>query len=903
MFKFQNAFRLPSLLTICVCTALSAVADESAEPVWGRVLGVYSRHKTLSAGEPEFPFYSQVEVGGNPDWTSASKVTMDTSAIPAEDLATLPTDAFDFTAYTSEQDDGKYTTFVSPAVFTPGATYRMNLYVNEVYSSQCRSQYVEINGERIKDANGDDFWFYPSDVNLSGNHSVKKAWKIVFSNVVAKADGTIIWAFPRKTDKSAMNIVTFDGTNMPTRPVLSFTAVNESKISLVWAPCPDALAYIVERKSGEADWEELVRTRGTSFDDLTAGVGVYSYRVVASNGVGVVASEEKSHGARRVLSALHLGQPGSVLGRFVPADPFLSGFYKSRKLSGKPVGIPPELVGCEDVFTAFGYLYPAGVTFTFTNLTPNAVYDMRLWTMEVWNEISDDNHRLFSVSVNDTLVTNNISAWALSGHTLRKPVPIDFQGTTDVDGKLRVLVQSVKDMGIVVGMELFAPLGTSLTPPPLVAYPAREYIRLVAEGRVAGGRYEYQYRDSEGAEWTTLATDAPGWGFYDVTAPADGTRTYRARVLEGDTEGPWSAEVTTTRGGRSPYAAFRVNHTLHSDTMANPPAGWVDGEQFRTSVHEERLLCSTALATTTFDLSRVVNPAPMDVYRTQFYVNDDKKNYTFEFPGFDPAQDYIIRVHAVETWTGVDKAGVRTYALGIGGAVSPENEVMDSYVAAGSNHNVAAVWEVPARPALDGVIRFGVRRGNQNPVMRGTEIIPVTTVEPFSFDGQVQTAWYAATSASSMRGIAEPCVAEAVHDGWSWTAADIPTACADGRPRLVARGRVFAPTRGTYTFSVAANGAVRLWLDTVTNALNAASCAVGTPQTTAPIELEVGCHELLVEYLPGEGSDFALTLAWTGDAGSQPLAAATSAPSAAPGLRGSPGSGGPGRWGMRSRLA
>ncbi len=883
MFRCLNAFRLSAFLTICACVALSSAADESAEPVWGRVLGVYSRHKTQSVGSPEFPFYSQMEINADAIETTASASVVDTSTIPADELATLPSDAFTFTAYVNKGSTGTRI-FTTPAIFTPGATYRMNFYVNEPYSVKCRSQYAAINGTRIKDENDEDFWFYPSDINLSGNHAVDKVWKMVFSNVVARADGTITWSFPTKSDNPTMNIVTFDGTNLPVRPVVSARAVNNRQTALSWNVCRDTLAYIVERSTDNgASWTELGRTKETSFEDLASDSDARSYRVVASNGVGVATSDVVSANFRRVLAALHLGQPGRVLGRFVPADPFVSGFYKSRT-TGAPREVPFEIQDSEDVFTAFAYLYSEGLTFAFTNLTPNAFYDMRIWTMEVWNAISSDDYRRFSVSVNDVLVTNNISSWALSGHVLNKPVSVDFAGTADAEGCLRVKAKSVSDTGIVVGLELLAPVGAALAAPSLKAYPSREYVRLVANDRVAE-YYEYQYRDSDTSEWTTLATKAPGWGFRDLTAPTDGTRAYRARLIEGNLTGPWSEVVTATRGGRSVYEALRVNHTRHPATMANPPEGWVDGEQFRTSVHEENVLCSTTLATTTYDLSRVANPAPMDVYRSQFYANDDRKNYAFEFPGFDPEQDYIIRVHAVETWDGITKAGMRTYALGLGGAVLPANEVMDSYVAAGSNINVAAVWEVSARPALDGVIRFGVKRGNQNPVMRGTEIVPVAAGGT-SFDGQVQTAWYAATADSTMRGISEPCVAEKTHAGWSWTAADVPAACASGRTRLVARGRIFVPVNGTYAFSAAANGAVRLWVNTATNLLAVDNGTVGAPQESEPVELAVGFHELLVEYLPGVEADFALTLAWTGDAGNQPLAAATMAPSVAPGLTG-----------------
>ncbi|MDO5318022.1 MAG: PA14 domain-containing protein [bacterium] len=858
----MNRTRTLKVLAVCTVWGLGfGLYAEEAEPVWGRVLGVYCQHDTKS-GSPEFPFYSQKQINPNSISTSANAAVPDTSALDPAEVASLPRDAFTYTGYVSEESS-VFTTFKTPAVFTPGATYRMNIYLNEPYQVNTRSQFVEINGERVKDAMGQDLVVDPSNIDFSGTKVAKKVWKFVVSNVVASADGTISWGFPRNKNKSAMNVVTFDGTALPATPALS-AAANAASVSLSWTPCTDTLAYLVERQDASGTWTTIARTHETSYEDAGLAAKDNAYRVVASNEIGVAVSNIFSTRSKRSLYALHLGPAGRVYGRFVPAASFLSGKFKPRMLPKDPVDVPLELANCGDLPRYFSY-FDSSLTFVFSNLTANATHDLRFWMVEPYEQISSssnpDAYRRVSISVNDEVVTNNVSVWALSGHVNHKPVPVDFTGTATAEGVLAVRIAKVSDKGTCIGLELFALAGAQEDAPPLKAYGAPECVRLVADERSAEMNYDFQYRDSATGEPIDFLHDVPGWSAYDATLAAGQSREYRARVAHPVNPGPWSDWVSATRGGRSPYVPLRVNHTRHTATMQNPPEGWVDGEPYLTSVHASSSLSSTAYATVPVDLSRVQDPAPEAVYRTQFYTSDSK-DVRFSFPNFDPACEYRVRVHMMETWADA-KAGTRTFALGLDGAIAPEHEKLDVFVAAGSNHNTAVVWELKTRPALDGTIRLDVFHGTQNATIRGTEIVPLGV--PVRFDGLVKTAWYA--NATNVNAIEEECVAESSHTGWSWTAADVPAACTETQARLMARGRFYVPVEGVYAFQVAANGLVRLWLDGSTNLLEQTSASTSNPVSKTEINLSSGAHELIFEYLQGEGADFAAAVTWTSPAG------------------------------------
>ena len=141
--------------------AMGVLAGTADEPVRGRVAGMYCLNKEASPA-PAFPFRAQWQLNTYADSSNATSKTdaaPDTSQLAAEDLASLPTNAFVRTGYVHPSDKGKDSpdVFVFPNL-TPGAVYRMDVYVNEPWhATNARSQNVRVNGVNLKDAEGNDF--------------------------------------------------------------------------------------------------------------------------------------------------------------------------------------------------------------------------------------------------------------------------------------------------------------------------------------------------------------------------------------------------------------------------------------------------------------------------------------------------------------------------------------------------------------------------------------------------------------------------------------------------------------------------------------------------------------------------------------------------------------------------
>ena len=89
------------IVGVSACFAMrGAYAD--AEPLRGRVAGMYY---TLTTRTPQFPFLALWQVNESANRGSGSDATPSTSRLDADELATLPADAFKRTAYLC--DSGK----------------------------------------------------------------------------------------------------------------------------------------------------------------------------------------------------------------------------------------------------------------------------------------------------------------------------------------------------------------------------------------------------------------------------------------------------------------------------------------------------------------------------------------------------------------------------------------------------------------------------------------------------------------------------------------------------------------------------------------------------------------------------------------------------------------------------
>lgn len=855
--------KMTMALGVLAMGVLAGVADE---PVRGRVAGMYCLNKVVSPA-PAFPFRAQWQLNtytASSDKTSAADAAPDTSRLAAEDLASLPTNAFVRTGYVHPNDKNSPDVFVFPNL-TPGAAYRMDVYVNEPWyeTASGRSQNVRVNGVNLKDAEGEDIVLSPFAV-AGGKGIVGK----VSFDVSAGTDGRITLAFPRVADQSALNVVTLAGTNLPGAVAWQGFAAGEEGPSLVWRPTRDTLAYYVERQTGadDAAWETVAATLGTNIAVAVDAAVETRFRVVSSNGLGTVTGPVATYGAaRRVRYAVNVGGT-EPCAWFVPARAALVSNFEAASYDGTLYGMDGRYAAAADVYRTLGTT--KALDFAFSNLTANAVYTFRAHVVETdWNAAADGKARPIDIVTNGTLMTT-WDALAAAGRQRGGVAYLDLAAAADEHGTLAVSfarnAASSYSQGVTVcALEVFArddePFEAVPPAPVLTAF--AEGVRIVPETRHAQNAYTIQYLDTATepdaeTDGAVLVRGVPVTGFMDFAVPADGSRWYRVRAEAGERAGAWSPWLRGERGDRSLATPLRVNFT--EKFADQTPEGWVNDAPYRTG-HTEGFSQSPA-TTTAFEVRQgaVPDQAPDLIYLTGIYseTTADKQTYRFIFPGFDAAQTYRLRLHLLENW---DKAviGTRVFSVAVNRSVPAALRGLDPLKLAGGEFYRPVVVEDVVRPALDGSIRLDVVRGAQNPTLRGVEFIPVDAAGIAVGTGRV--AFTRAADDKPAGNAEETFVAERVCDplAWNWTAADVPDAAGE-RPRLLARGRLYVPMTEAYTAVTAAEGTLNLWVD-------GEGWSANVPQTLA-----AGPHDVYVEYLPTSRTACAAQVAWQSASGVRP---------------------------------
>src|SRR5260370_11871299 len=122
------------------------------------------------------------------------------------------------------------------------------------------------------------------------------------------------------------------------------------------------------------------------------------------------------------------------------------------------------------------------------------------------------------------------------------------------------------------------------------------------------------------------------------------------------------------------------------------------------------------------DVSKVVNPAPQGVYRTERWGPT-----TYTIPNLTPAASYTVRLHFAET--AVTAAGHRAFNVAINGATVLSN--FDIFAAAG-RECIANIqqFNVTADSSVTLTIAFTLGTNgapHTNPSLTGIEVIPATT--------------------------------------------------------------------------------------------------------------------------------------------------------------------------------
>lgn len=848
--------------------AMGVLAGTADEPVRGRVAGMYCLNKEASPA-PAFPFRAQWQLNTYADssnTTSKSDAAPDTSRLSAEDLASLPTNAFVRTGYVHPGDKGSPDEFVFPNL-TPGAVYRMDVYVNEPYheTGVARSQNVRVNGVNLKDAEGkEDFVLSPFAV-AGGKGIVGK----VSFDVSAGTDGKVSLAFPRVMDQSALNVVTLAGTNRPGAVAWQDFAVGAEGPSLVWLPTRDTLAYYVERQTGadDATWETVAATVETNAAVVVDAAAETRFRVVSSNGLGTATGPVATYGvARRMRYAVNVGGT-EPCAWFVPARAALASNFEATSYNGTLYGVDGRYATAAGIYRTLGTT--KALDFAFSNLTANAVYTFRTHVVETdWDAAKDGKARPIDIATNGTHMTT-WDALAAAGRRCGGVAYRDLAAAADEHGTLAVSfarnAASSYSYGITVcALEVFArddePFEAVPPAPVLTAF--TEGVRIVPETRHAQNTYTIQYLDTAAepdaaTDGTVLARGVPVTGFMDFAVPADGSRWYRVRAEAGEQIGAWSPWLRGARGDRSLAAPLRVNFT---EKYANQtPEGWVNDAPYRTGHTEGFEQSPDQTSAFTVKQGAVPDQAPDLIYQTGIFAREgqtDKQTYRFFFPGFDAAQTYRLRLHLLENWQGAN-IGTRVFSVAVNRSIPAALRGIDVLKLAGGELYRPVVVEDVVRPALDGSIRLDVVRVSENPTLRGAEFIPVDTAGVASGTGRV--AFTRAADDKPAGNAEETFVAERACNplAWKWTAADVPTEAGE-RPRLLARGRLYVPMTETYTAATTAEGMLNLWVD-------GEGWSVNVPQTLA-----AGPHDVYVEYLPTSRAACAAQVAWKSASGLKP---------------------------------
>lgn len=848
--------------------SVSEPADETASDTRGRVFGMYSLHPTQSPA-PTFPFRAQYEVCTRSTATSAADGFPSTANLDADDLASLPANAFIRTGYVhpGSQKDDEFSVFVARNL-TPGTVYRMDVYLNEPYHGQDgkRSQKVWINGEYLKNADGTDLVVSPFAV-CGGKLVVGKT----SYEVEATEEGEISFAFPRVLDQSAINVVTLAGPHLPAAAAApAFKAAGGAdEISLAWPAARDAFAYYVQRKTGEADWETVGETIGTNaVVALAASDLVQSYRIVSSNGLGMVAGEAATYGTRRRARYAVSVAATAVVGRFVPAGVALVSNVQADSYSAAPTGVEGRYVAEMDVYKTYGLGYGGAMSFAFSNLTAEAEYDFRIHFLEGNSSASASAARLIDVSTNGALAAT-WDALAAAGFKRGGVGYFDFTAAADADGTLAIDLarNAASTLGglPVCAVEVFAradePFEAVVPTAGLTAF--AEGVRIVPETRHAQDVYEIRFVDAEDApdaeaEGALLAQNVPQSGFFDFEIPETGARWYRVRAVAADgAAGAWSPWMRGARGERSFSSALRVNFTQNFSDQT--PEGWVTDEPFRSG-HVGGFTQSPG-SLTQYDVEQnvIVDQAPDFVYKTGIMSRPevaDKVTYRFVFPGFDSGRKYRLRLHLLEHWDGA-KIGTRVFHLAVNRAAPSALQSIDAMKLADGILYRPSVAEDVVSPMADGTIRIDFVRASENPTPRGVEFIPVDG-EGETF-GTGRVAFMRDAGSSAVDGTNETFVAEADASPleWSWTADDLPAEAGD-KPRVLAHGRLYFPCADTVTAAVTASGTVNLWMDGQVFSANKATA------------VSAGAHDVYVTYQPTNRAACAMSLVWQTASGGVP---------------------------------
>ena len=610
-------------------------------------------------------------------------------------------------------------------------------------------------------------------------------------------------------------------------------ATDGSTGTLTWNAI-DTLAYHVQSApSREGPWTTILvdQTAKTLAVSPGAANAVY-YRVVASNGVGVVASAARcSKPEKYTVYAINCGHDPKRHGRFAPSDHlFPNGpVVDDNNIYGQKTSVCADnehSIPAAVAKTAYYYSRTYGpLEYRFPNLNPGRTYDVRVYCLE--SAFAAPGKRVFSACVNGTTVRAGIDPFAQAGKSRCVAEFVCPGVSPKADGSLDLSFVAEVDYVDLSAIEIVENDSPRVPLMPVVrgAYMRNNGVHVAVASGTGELAYDVRRRPASGGAYETVATGVADTACLDVGGTAGYVYSVRAMDAQGST-GEWSADVAVMPTGQGPEAFIGISPQKTVE-FSN------ENGVYRSYAGYSRYNISEAAQSYSHDI--VLDPAPADLYKRIAYTS----SLCLVFTNLYPSANYRLRLQAIESYFTARGKRVTSWVYANSEQIYG---AFDAYCEVGKGvFPIEAV--VKATP--EGKVYLLTTQTKNS--------IDFCTVELFLQDGKAGGG-----------------VARAVRSGSNadpaWSQDVVQTLDLSGVPAGVpATGNEFiwdamlsVPADGDYAFDVAQGGDYALWIDDaiVLSATNGAE-ASGT------VTLGMGDHHLRARYVQGGGAA-SVALKWAG---------------------------------------
>ena len=344
-------------------------------------------------------------------------------------------------------------------------------------------------------------------------------------------------------------------------------------------------------------------------------------------------------------------------------------------------------------------------TYTFPGLVANQTYTVVLHFAETF--FTTTGKRVFRISINNVVVEPAFDIVAQAGGP---NIGISRSYTVTAIGGQIALAFAPGASGVdnpqVNGIEILT--NDSNVPPaatpiaPLAVGGHQRVVLFWCAGSGPNGAYNIYRGTAPGAESNTpLATGLAGTTFIDTTAASNTTYYYKITATNsGGTSGA-SAEVSAT-----PDAPIPGSPIIQLDAgSATGVAPFTADTQFGSA--------SSSTNGNAIDLSEVVAPAPLAVYRSAHSA----PSYSYNFTKLVPGGSYTLRLHFAETF--FTSAGQRVSNISVNNTSLVKN--LDIFAAAGKK-NAAFVLQAPITADPNGNVVVTFTNVVNQPEVTGLEL-------------------------------------------------------------------------------------------------------------------------------------------------------------------------------------